>query len=378
MKRSISALLSVFALSLSAFAASPDVTVTLSHFTYDFSGAGHVVRISPLTGGVAARALTDSDGIATFTSVTPARYSLSLDGVGVPTLEIKVPSSSDTLSAFDLLTSPWTPEPAAGVVSAYDGTFTHSLTLNGDTITEWPTVGTSTVGTVINTATVSAGDIASYADSAKTNLAKATSSNLQAALGSVYQSTNATLTALAATSTTGTGTIPLTSVTDVLATKANSALTGTPTINGASIETQLTNKVAKAGDVMTGALTTPILNASEALMGALAVSRGTLAMTGTNVLIDFAQTNRIVSCTLTGTVVNIIATNASAGKKYAVRFRMPSSNVTPTFQFVPAGSITNWLGGAPSTMTANTVGDMLLESQDATTNSVIAAYIQTQ
>jgi len=42
---------------------------------------------------------------------------------------------------------------------------------------------------------------------------------------------------------------------DLKAPLLSPALTGTPTINGQSVETQLTNKVAKAGDTMTGPLT---------------------------------------------------------------------------------------------------------------------------
>lgn len=61
----------------------------------------------------------------------------------------------------------------------------------------------------------------------------------------VPQPTNAILTKLGTNDTTGTGTIVLTSVADAKANAANAALTGTPTINGQSVETQLTNKLDK-------------------------------------------------------------------------------------------------------------------------------------
>jgi hypothetical protein len=73
MKRILSALTALAFASLTALAATPDITVTLSHFTLDFSGPGYVVRLTPVAavGGVAARALTDSDGVATFENIAP-------------------------------------------------------------------------------------------------------------------------------------------------------------------------------------------------------------------------------------------------------------------------------------------------------------------
>ncbi len=122
-------------LSLSALqihAATPTVTVTLSHFTADHTGAGYVVRISPSTGGTAARALTDSDGVASFATVTPGIYALSIENAGVPTLQIRVPDTASTTAASTIVISAWTPP---GPISS---TFPNGSTLTiaeGKTIT---------------------------------------------------------------------------------------------------------------------------------------------------------------------------------------------------------------------------------------------------
>ncbi len=112
---SLFVLFAFFAVNL--FAATPTITVTLADFTADFSGAGYVVRITPSTGGTAARALTDSDGVASFATVTPGIYALSIEGAGVPTLQIRVPNTASTTAASAIVISNWTP-PSTGTITS--------------------------------------------------------------------------------------------------------------------------------------------------------------------------------------------------------------------------------------------------------------------
>jgi hypothetical protein len=120
MKRILSALTALAFASLTALAATPDITVTLSHFTLDFSGPGYVVRLTPIAavGGIAARALTDSDGVATFENIAPGSYNLTIEGVGVPTLLIVAPDSSATIAANTLVKSEFTAPSQAAATAA--------------------------------------------------------------------------------------------------------------------------------------------------------------------------------------------------------------------------------------------------------------------
>lgn len=138
--------------------------------------------------------------------------------------------------------------------------------------------------------------------------------------------------------------------------------------------TQFTNKVdltVTTDQSMSGRLLTPSLT-----VGAMAISRGTLTHAGGNVIVDFAATNRYWSCTITGNVTFVL-TNAVAGKWANLLLFNPSANATPTFNF-PASSITNWFGGAPSSLTANTVGALSYYCISTDTNAVKAAYAETQ
>lgn len=141
-----------------------------------------------------------------------------------------------------------------------------------------------------------------------------------------------------------------------------------------AIQTQLANKAdltLTTDQSMSGRLLTPSLT-----VGAMAISRGTLTHAGGNVIVDFAATNRYWSCTITGNVTFVL-TNAVAGKWANLLLFNPSANATPTFNF-PANSITNWFGGAPSTLTANTVGALSYYCISTDTNAVKAAYAETQ
>lgn len=134
----------------------------------------------------------------------------------------------------------------------------------------------------------------------------------------------------------------------------------------------------KWNDGTTATVTLGTVNSSSLLVGSIAVSRGTLTHAAGNVIVDFSQTNRYWSCTITGNV-SVVPTNAAVGKWANILFfNTQATNCTPTFPFVPAGSTTNWFGGAPSTLTAGTVGSLSLYCIDATTNSTKAAYAETQ
>lgn len=152
------------------------------------------------------------------------------------------------------------------------------------------------------------------------------------------------------------------------------AITGTPTINGQSIETQLTNKVDKTlttDQSMSGRLLTPSLT-----IGALAVSRGTLTHADGNVIIDFSLTNRIYSCTITGNVT-FVQTNAAAGKWFNIDLYMPATNCLATYN-MPTGSSTNFYGGIVTNYTANTVGSLSFYAKSSDTNATKIAYQETQ
>lgn len=116
---------------------------------------------------------------------------------------------------------------------------------------------------------------------------------------------------------------------------------------------------------------------ADLLTGGMSVYRGTLTHAGGNVIVDFSPTNRYWSCTITG-AVTFVLTNASAGKwANILLYNTQATNCTPTFNF-PVGSKTNWFGGAPSTLTAGTVGSLSYYPTSTDTNAVLAAYTETQ
>lgn len=163
MKTKILTLLTFLSATVLLLAATPTITVTLSEFTLDYSGAGYVVRLTPTTAGTAARTLTDSSGVATFSEVTPGIYNLSIEGVGVQTIQITVPSSSDTLAASGLAKPPWTAPGPSAVISpnstfrgvpylwpSTQGAANSALLNNGSGVLSWGAAllitGTPTVG----------------------------------------------------------------------------------------------------------------------------------------------------------------------------------------------------------------------------------------
>jgi hypothetical protein len=78
--------------------ATPNVVFTLSDFTVEVSGSGYKVQLSPNYEGT-----TDSDGVVTFSSVTPGIYTLNVPGAGVPSLRVTVPNATGPYNAIDIV-----------------------------------------------------------------------------------------------------------------------------------------------------------------------------------------------------------------------------------------------------------------------------------
>lgn len=125
-----------------------------------------------------------------------------------------------------------------------------------------------------------------------------------------------------------------------------------------------------------GTLISPSAQVSDLLIGAMAVNRGTLTHAGGYVIVDFAQTNRYWSCSITGNVT-FVPTNSVAGKWASIDLYMPATNCMASFT-LPAGSITNYYGGIVTNLTANTVGWMAFYAKSSDTNATKVAYIETQ
>jgi len=79
---------------------SPSITVTLSDFTVEASGAGYPVQMTP---GNSFFGVTDEQGQITFASVPAGIYTLNMPGAGVPSLRLTVPDGAGSLDAIDLL-----------------------------------------------------------------------------------------------------------------------------------------------------------------------------------------------------------------------------------------------------------------------------------
>lgn len=145
---------------------------------------------------------------------------------------------------------------------------------------------------------------------------------------------------------------------DTKAPLASPALTGTPTINGQSIETQLTNKVEKAGDTMSGALVAPAFDFPSPV---------TLTPEDAGTLIDFGAVTRWASCTLTGNVLFTTA-NISIGKTYNLLIRnTQSTNCLVTFPWP------TMLGGIVTNINALTTNRLSVECWGTTTNDIVSA-----
>lgn len=91
---------------------SPSILVVVSDFTLDYTPESRTVTLSPHSGAAVKTATSDSNGQAGFVNVTPGLWELRIAGVGLPDYTLKVPNSSETLNATNLIISAWTP-PAA-------------------------------------------------------------------------------------------------------------------------------------------------------------------------------------------------------------------------------------------------------------------------
>ena len=105
----------------------PAVTVTVSDFTLDYSPASRSVILQPDAGGTALSGTSDADGVVGFPRVTPGLYTLTISGVGLSPLTLRVPNQSGTLSASNLVISNWTPPSGAPYAAATDNLRAWSL-----------------------------------------------------------------------------------------------------------------------------------------------------------------------------------------------------------------------------------------------------------
>lgn len=138
---------------------------------------------------------------------------------------------------------------------------------------------------------------------------------------------------------------------------------------------RITNAVLVTPNI--GAATATSVTASADVQGAVLQStkairsyQGSLTHAGT-VTLDFDATTTVNPLALTGNVT-FVTSNLASNRTYRVRITGTSTNATPTF---PAW---NFLGGAPSTITASKVGMLSLEAWGTTDASVVAAYAEAQ
>jgi hypothetical protein len=96
----------------------PDVTVMVSDFTLDYSPASKEVALKPAAGGAVRTGTSAADGGVNFTRVTPGIYTLTIAGIGMDPLTLKVPNQSGTLNASALVISAWTPPSQASYAGA--------------------------------------------------------------------------------------------------------------------------------------------------------------------------------------------------------------------------------------------------------------------
>lgn len=153
---------------------------------------------------------------------------------------------------------------------------------------------------------------------------------------------------------------------------------------GAATSAQLSNTIGSSvfmpigGGTMTGLLSAPSAGISSLLIGSMSIgTRTTVTEAAGIATFDLSQTNRYWSLSPTGDVAIVIA-GASAGNWGNVMIRWPATNCNFSFRYVPSGSVTNWLGGAPSTGTAGTLGWLSFYPIDSTTNSTLSSYVGTQ
>src|SRR2546430_825133 len=96
----------------------PNVTVTVSDFTLDYSPASKEVALRPASGGAIRTGTSDADGVVTFPRLTPGLYTLTIAAIGLDPLTLQVPNSTNTLAASVLVISAWTPPSGARYAGA--------------------------------------------------------------------------------------------------------------------------------------------------------------------------------------------------------------------------------------------------------------------
>lgn len=105
----------------------PAVQVTVSDFTLDYSPASRAVTLMPNAGGSILSGTSDANGLVGFARVTPGLYTLTIAGIGLDPLTLRVPNQSGTLSASNLVISARTPPSGAPYAAATDNLRAWSL-----------------------------------------------------------------------------------------------------------------------------------------------------------------------------------------------------------------------------------------------------------
>jgi len=120
-----------------------------------------------------------------------------------------------------------------------------------------------------------------------------------------------------------------------------------------------------------------VMTTSDPLFGVITakksfrVYQGSLTHAGT-VTLDFDATTTVNALTITGNVT-FATSNLATNRTYRLKITGTSTNATPTF---PA--TWNFLGGAPTVITASKVGMLSLEAWGTTDESVVAAFSEAQ
>lgn len=148
--------------------------------------------------------------------------------------------------------------------------------------------------------------------------------------------------------------------------------TGASTVGAVPRYTDLTGtNVAPTGVTISGSdLTGAVLQSTKAFRS----YQGSLTHAGT-VTLDFDATTTVNSISLTGAVTFALS-NLATNRTYRLRIANPqATNCTVT---LPSNTSTNFLGGAPTTITAGKVAMWSLESWGAANADVISAWAETQ
>lgn len=128
--------------------------------------------------------------------------------------------------------------------------------------------------------------------------------------------------------------------------------------------------VSSGSGVVTNALTAGTVTSTKAFRS----YQGSLTHAGT-VTLDFDATTTVNQISLTGAVTFALS-NLATNRTYRLRINNPqATNCTVT---LPSNTSTNFLGGAPTTITAGKVVMWSMEAWGSANADVISAWAETQ